>query len=210
MSRIPALVFALFIAAPLLAQKHADLIADFEGVKKSETVKFVPNSVQYEPRFDNGGGLGVGVNFYFGSRTSLEVKVAALESRLQVRRTGSDFIAVADVGRAQIYPITAIVQWHVLEKGAIRPYLGAGAGHVILRNVEKQFIGASGIEFKDPTGLVIDGGVLIPLGKRFSALADARYTPIETQAEATFSGTTSRAEIDVKPLIVSFGLAYHF
>ena len=118
-------------------------------------------------------------------------------------------MAIADVGHAQIYPITAILQWHMLENGAIRPYVGAGAGHVIVRNIEQQVIGARAIEFDDPTGLVVNAGFLVPISKRFSATTDARYTPVETQAEARFVGVTT-AKIDVRPLIVSFGLAYHF
>ena len=43
----------------------------------------------------------------------------------------------------------------------------------------------------------------------YSVMAECGYTPVETQAEATFVGVTT-AKIDVRPLIVSFGLAYHF
>lgn len=210
MRQVVAVLFVLAVARPALAQRRVDLILDVEGVRNTNRYEFEPNVVRYEPEFANGGGLGGGVNWFFSTRVSLELKVAALDSRLRVRRTGSDFVAIADVGHAQIFPITALLQWHMLEKGGIRPYVGVGAGYVILKNVDRRFIGAAGIEFDDPVGLVVDGGVLIPLGKRFSATADARYTPIESQARATFKGTPSSVKIDVKPLVVSFGIAYHF
>jgi outer membrane protein len=98
----------------------------------------------------------------------------------------------------------------MLESGSIRPYVGAGAGYVVLKNIERSVIGAQGIEFDDPTGLVVNAGLLIPISRRFSATADARYTPIETQAKASFAGTPSRVDIEVKPLVVSVGIAYHF
>lgn len=208
--RVLAVLAILLAAVPAAAQRRVDLIFDVEGVHGSNQVKFEPNSVQYIPAFDKGGGAGAGVNFFFSERVSLEMKVAVLVSKLRIRRTGSDFVATADLGSAQIYPITAILQWHMLSKGSFRPYLGAGAGHIILRNIEKQAIGIEGVEFDDPTGLVVDGGIEILFSKRWSAYGDARYTPIETQARARFTGTPSRAEIDVKPLVVSFGLAYHF
>jgi outer membrane protein W len=210
MKRVVAVLFALFVVAPLFAQRPVELIVDVEGVRRSNRFEFEPNTVRYEPQFDNGGGAGIGINWFFGRRTSLELKAAVLDSKLTVRRMGSDFVANADVGHTQIYPLTAILQWHMLENGAIRPYVGAGAGYVILKNVERRFIGATGIEFDDPVGLVVNGGVRIPFSKRFSATADARYTPIETQAKATFTGTESSVKIDVKPLVVSFGIAYHF
>jgi outer membrane protein len=204
-----SLAAAILLAPSSFAQRRVDLLIDFEGVHRAKQFEFEPNVVRYEPQFDDGGGIGGAVNIFFTGRISLELKVAGLASHLQVRRTGSDFVAIADVGYAQIYPITAVVQWHLNENGAIRPYLGAGVGYVVLKNVEKQVIGARGIEFDNPTGFVVDGGFLVPLSKRWSISADARYTPVETQAEAEFIGVTS-ARIDVRPLVLAFGLAYHF
>ena len=210
MHRAFAFIAVLAFAAPLFAQHRVDFIVDVEGVKRTGKTTFEPNTVRYEPRFDNGGGIGVGVNWFLSSRVSLEIKVSALESHLRVRRSGSDFVSVADLGRAQIYPVTAILQWHMLDKATFRPYLGAGVGHVILRNVEKPVFGGSGITFDDPTGLVLDGGLEVVMSRRWSLLADARYTPIETTARATFGSTGAREHIDVKPLVVSFGAAVHF
>ena len=59
-------------------------------------------------------------------------------------------------------------------------------------------------------GLVLDGGLEIRLSRRFSVVGDARYTPIETHARATFTGTGTTAQIAVKPLVVSTGIAFHF
>jgi outer membrane protein W len=210
MKQLLACVVAIGLAGTALAQRSVAIFVDAEGVHRSSVVKFEPNTVQYVPRFDNGGGIGGGINFFFSDRVSLEMKVAALASRLHLRRSGSDFVAVADLGYAQIYPITALLQWHVFEHASFRPYIGAGAGHVILRNIDKRAIGTTGITFEDPTGLVVDGGLEISLSKRWSVIGDARYTPIETRSEARFIGTSSRAEIDVKPLVISTGIAFRF
>lgn len=210
MKHLSAIALALAFAVPAMAQRGVRLFVDAEGVRTSNKVTFEPNVVRYEPRFDSGGGVGGGINWFFSERVSVEVKVAALKSRLHLRRSGSDFVAVADLGFAQIYPITALLQWHMLEGTAIRPYIGAGAGHVILKNIDRQTFGLTDVRFEDPTGLVVDGGVEISLSKRFSVYGDARYTPIETRSRVTFGGTGSSARIDEKPLIVSTGIAFKF
>lgn len=210
MQRFLVIAILAAVAIPAAAQRRVDLVVDAEGVHRSNRVEFEPNAVQYVPQFDNGGGMGGGIDWFFSDRLSLEVKVAGLESQLHVRKTGGDFVSIADLGPAQIYPITALVKWHMLEHGAIRPYIGAGAGHVILRNIDRSAGAAKGVRFNDPTGLVVDGGLEVSLSRRFSLLGDARYTPIETQARATFTGTSSTAKIAVKPLVISTGIAFHF
>lgn len=210
MKRFAALLALAFVATPLFAQRNWEIIVDAEGVHRaagiSSSFQFEPGTTVYEPRFDNGGGAGAGVNIWFSDRISLEAKAAALVSHLRVRQTGSDYIANADLGNAQVYPITAIIQWHPMEHGAVRPYLGAGAAHIILRNIERR---GFGVQFDDPTGVVVDGGLRLVLSSRWAAYGDARYVPIETKSTATFS-TGGSVELKVRPLIVSFGIAYRF
>jgi outer membrane protein W len=205
-----ALVITL-VATPLLAQRRVDLIFDVEGVRQnSEPSEFTPNETRFEPRFSTGGGLGLGVNWFFSDRLSLEAKAAAIESTVRVRISGSDYITFANLGNAQIYPLTAIVQWHLNEHGAIRPYLGAGASYTILHNIEKKSSGFTGVNFKDPIGLVLDGGLEWRLSTKWGLNADVRYVAIETSSRATFVGTRSSVELDSRPLIAAAGIVYHF
>lgn len=198
-------------AMPLLAQRRVDLIVDAEGVRRTaRPTGFTPNQTRYEPRFNTGGGLGVGINWFFSDRVSLETKAAILESDVRVRITGSDYIAFADLGRAQIYPITAVLQWHLNEHGALRPYLGAGAGYTILRNIERSGTGFTGVRFRDPVGLVLDGGIEWRLSSKWGLSGDVRYIPMETNSRATFVGTSSSANVNARPVIVGFGIIYHF
>ena len=210
--RIAAFLLLTAVALPALAQRRIDFLVDVEGVRRTgRSTQFSPGTVRYDPDFETGGGIGAGVNVFLSGRVSVEVKAAALRSHLRVRRFGSDFVAVADLGNAQLYPITALVQWHPFEKGSFRPYVGAGAGHIILRNIESTSSNgdASTVRFDDPTGLVLDAGTELIVSKRWSATGDVRYVPMETSARARFAGGAS-SELNVRPLIVSFGLAYHF
>lgn len=210
MKRLSLALLLLMSTVPLLAQRRVDLIVDVEGARRTgHNTGFTPG-VTFDPRFGTSGGIGVGLNFFTSDKVSIEAKAAALESDLRVRTVGSDFIANADLGHAQIYPLSAILQWHMTEHGTIRPYVGAGLSYVILRNVTREFGGATGIRFKDPAGLVVDGGLEFNLSKRWSLLADARYIPIETSSTASFTGTNASVRMHVRPLIVSFGAAWRF
>lgn len=203
------LLSLLLFAAPLLAQDRIDLLFDLEGARPASTVKSFTPGVQYIPTFDTGGGLGVGINWFFGNRVSLETKIARIGSRTQLTVVADDFIAHADLGTEQIYPISAMLQWHVLERGAIRPYVGAGAVYTLLRNIERPVSSTgSGVKFKDPVGLLIGGGLEWSLSKQWSLYGDARYVPIATRARATIVNTTSVTEFNTKPLIISTGIAY--
>lgn len=200
----------LLVAAPLVAQREVEVIVDAEGVRRTGTTTIRPNEVSYVPRFETGGGVGLGVRWFVSGRVAFEVKAAALASELTVRRTGSDFITVGELGWAQIYPLSLVVQWHPVDGGSFRPYIGAGVAYVILRDIEKSAGGVTGVSFDDPTGLAVNAGLRVPFSTRWSLSGDVRYVPVETRGRARFGGTTSSAEIEVQPLIVGVGIAYRF
>jgi outer membrane protein W len=211
MYRLTVLLLTVLSAVPLAAQRRIDFIVDAEGARRTgHDISFAPG-VRFDPKFGTGGGVGVGFNFFLTDRVSVETKAAALESQLRVRTIGSDFIAVADLGRARIFPISAILQWHMSDHGTVRPYLGAGLAYVILHNVNRSVgSGANGIRFKDPTGVVVDGGLECNMAKRWGIFGDARYIPVESTSAATFVGTSSSVRMHVRPLILSAGLAWRF
>ena len=208
----PVVVIAVaLVALPALAQRRVDVFFDVEGVQRTgKATNFSPGT-RFEPSFQSGGGIGGGFNLFVSDRLSFEAKVAALQTKSRIRVVGSDFIATADLGWAQIYPISAVMQWHLLEHGTIRPYIGVGVVHTVLRNINERFgPTATGVHFKDPSGLVLDGGLEFNLGRRWNLLADARYVPIESKSRTTFPGTASSVDLSVRPAIVSFGLGYRF
>ena len=211
MYKLTIALLTVLVAVPLVAQRRIDFLLDAEGARRTGHNESFTPGIRFDPQFGTGGGAGAGLNFFLSDRVSIEAKAAALESRLRVRIVGFDFIATANLGRAQIFPISAVLQWHLSEHGTIRPYLGAGVAHVILRDVNRSVTpSATGIHFKDPTGLVVDGGLEFNLSKRFGIYGDARYIPVETKSTASFVPTSSSVQMHVRPLIVSGGIAWRF
>jgi outer membrane protein len=206
-------LFALLVAVSAGAQEKVDLLFDIEGVHRTAGTDPVTGAggVIYRPDFDNGGGIGGGVNWHFSSRVSLELKVAALLTGAEVRVVGPDFIGVIELDDSQVYPVTATLQWHPFEEGSFRPYFGAGVGHIFMANIEETTL-TPDIEFENPTGLLVNGGVRLIMSKRWSLYGDAKYIALETSGSVRFNDddAPAEAEMNVRPLVVAFGLAYHF
>jgi outer membrane protein W len=212
-------LFALLLsgAMPAWAQKgHTDLIIDAEGVRSTGSTEVGTQAgASFDPRFRTGGGLGVGLDYYMSQHVSLEGKVSAIVSDVRIVSVRSDTVTKLDLGHEQLYPVTALLKWHFTPtQTAIQPYIGAGVGHVILRNIDRSDLarlGASEIRFDDPTGLVVAAGLVFRTSRRWGFSADARYIPLETKSTVTAVGSATPAErINLKPLIVSFGIAYRF
>lgn len=204
-----ALAVMVILAMPVAAESRVGIIVDVEGVRRHE-IDPVPGPVRYEPTFDNGGGLGVGVNWHLSDRFSIEGKVAGLATKMTLRIVGSDFIGNSDLGYAQLYPIMLVAQWHPMEGKSVRPYVGFGLAHIILRNIEESSSNPP-VEFDDPTGVVLNGGIRVPISSRWSFNADARYIPVESQGTVRFLGVNpTRADIDVRPLVIGLGIVYHY
>src|SRR5712664_2790554 len=108
-------VIAVALAAlPAFAQRRVDVFVDAEAVRRTGNVTSFSPGTRFEPSFRSGGGAGGGFNLFVSDRLSFEAKVAGLGTKSRIRVVGSDFIAIADLGWAQVYPISAVVQWHML------------------------------------------------------------------------------------------------
>jgi hypothetical protein len=118
MYKLTIALLALIAAAPLMAQRRIDFLVDAEGARRTGHNESFTPGVRFDPEFGTGGGAGVGLNFFLSDRVSIEAKAAALESRLRVRIVGTDFIATADLGRAQIFPVSAVL--HGISPGTAR------------------------------------------------------------------------------------------
>jgi len=206
------LLLVALAALPVFAQRGVDLLLDVEGVRRTGKTEIPIGSQEITPEFTNGWGAGAGFNVWLSDRMSIEAKASGFRSRLHVTTVGSDFVGHLDLGHAQIYPIMVALQWHPMEHGMMRPYIGVGAAHIILKNVNEEIgnSGATGIEFSDPTGLMLDAGLRIHISNKWDAFGDIRYVPVETRGDTTFPGTNATVRLEVKPLIAAFGVAYRF
>jgi outer membrane protein len=200
-------LFLLLMTTASLSAGDVEILVDAEGVHRQSGADTAVSA--YRPEFDNGGGLGVGLNWFFTGRMSLEVKAAVLATEMRLRSVQGDFVGTVTVGSVNMIPVTALVQWHPFEEGALRPYVGAGVAHIFVEDIDAEGL-VPRTDFSNPTGLVLDGGVRFSLSSRWSLTGDARYVPIETSGSVRFGNSDSEADLDVRPLVVGFGVAYRF
>ena len=170
-------------------------------------------TAQLETDFDSGAGVGVALAYYITDNLALEARGSVVRSEMSVRiRTSSDAVAVINLGDFELFPLGAVLQYHIPTSDRLRWFVGAGAGYLIVGDVDTAgtAIGAERIEFESSVGLIVNGGFNYNFGDRWALNADARYAPIETDSEALFVGRDEVEEIHVEPLIVSAGLSYRF
>lgn len=213
-----AAVLPLFFASSLAAQADTWRVIGsvnwLERTGEAERDDELPpvGTARLESDFESGGGAGIGLAYFLTDNIALEARASVIRSDLKVGiRTATDAVAVIDLGGFNLYPLALVAQYHIPTSDRLRFFLGAGAGYLIVSDVETAGtpIGER-IEFEETVELIVNGGFNWSFGDRWALNADARYVPIESEASAVFVGADQVEDINVKPLILSAGLSYRF
>ena len=211
MKYLVSAVLALVIALPLAAQRRfLDLTGSVVWADPTGNGTFEDLQDPAEIEFEGSVGYGAAANFFLSDRISLEVAASLVSPETQIRRQRA---VGAGGGDLEMIPITGILQFHLLPNAAIDPYIGAGAAYVLFEDFETTGTsGVQNIDFREDVALAVNAGVGIRLGQRFGLLLDAKYVPVESEAEAIVVGGTGRTEsrIDVSPILLSAGLQLRF
>ena len=209
MNRTLAIAILVLTAVSVEAKPRFELIATADGVRRNSGANLEPGII-YDPEFDTGGGLGVALNWHVAERASIEAKVSALTSNTRLRVMLSDFIGTVDLGRSNIYPVMLTMQWHPFaDGGTFRPYVGAGVAHVLVQSIEATPLTPE-VDFNNPTGLLVNAGLRVSLSDAWHLVGDARWVPVETSGGVRFGPESPVIDMDVRPLVVGFGVAYRF
>ena len=121
------------------------------------------------------------------------------------------------VDHALILPATVTAKYHLTLPGGIKPYVGAGGAWFFYIDerpgATAQTLGATRVKLDNDAGVVVQGGIDIPITKTGLGLTlDAKKYWISTTAHFyTANGTealTTRHRMD--PWVLSAGVAYRF
>ena len=173
--------------------------------------------VEKEPSidFDQELGFGIGFNVFWGPRFSTEFAVYSVEPDVLVTRAiGIDATAQNTIGINAI-SFTAIAQYHFRVDQRWSPYIGAGAAFALFDDVndpgDLDDLDLQEIDFAEDYGFAINGGVNWNFAERWRVNLDAKYVPIESDANIIAAGRPEiEADIGYSPLILSAGVTVRF
>lgn len=170
-------------------------------------------TARLETDFDSGAGVGLALAYYLTDNLAIEARGSVVRSELSLRvRTASDAVAVINLGDFHLYPLGAVLQYHIPTSDRLRWFIGAGAGYLIVGDVDNEgsVPGAQRVQFENSVGLIVNAGFNYSFGDRWALNADVRYAPIETESNALFVGSDQLEEVSIEPLIISAGASYRF
>jgi outer membrane protein W len=191
----------LFAATPLFAQDmQITAWASRSSIDGDELTD------GFETDFEDGDGIGVSVNRYFGRMFSVEGSAFLLRNDAQLIVGGLP----VDVGSVDLKPISLGAQFHPF-RGRIDPYVGAGGTYVLtgdLFSAELEAVGRGRVEIDSGVTYYANAGLGVQITDGFAIVADARYIPFETDSESTVTG--GEEEIDLTSTVYSLGLRFRF
>jgi outer membrane protein W len=199
-------VLLILLAAPLAAQdRDMTITAWASQVQMQGDNQFEG----FEGEFDDGTGMGLSVNRFFGRMLSVEASVFSLRNDLTL--TIGESATSIDLGKVNLTPITVGAQLHLAGRSRVDPYVGAGAAYVLagdLHSPDLEIGGRGRLELDDKVTWFANAGIGVEIVRGFSLVADGRYLAYETSSRSTVTG--GEEDLDFTPLLVSLGLRFQF
>jgi outer membrane protein len=111
----------------------------------------------------------------------------------------------ASIGTFKHLPPTLTAQYHFLPGAMVNPYLGAGVNYTLISKVNL-LNGAARLEH-DSFGLALQAGVDVSIDKNWSFNVDVKK--LQLRSDVMIGGArASRVKVD--PVLLGFGVGYHF
>jgi len=152
--------------------------------------------------FDDATGYGVSFNHFWTGPLSTELSAYWLRAQGGIDVAGS---RVLDVGKLELKPITANVQWHFARASMLSPYVGGGLAYVTagdLSSGDLDLVGIGTVKIDKKLTWDANAGINIGLGRMFAIGVDAKYIKYEPDSKA--AGNTEKLKFN--PLALSAGV----
>lgn len=199
-------LLVLLVAIPAAAQdRNVDVTVWASSVDMQGTNEF---DGDFETEFEDGNGLGVTLNIFWGDHFSTEAGIFALTSDAGL--IFSDLEPVS-LGQVELVPITLGGQFHILGASRFDPYIGGGAAYVMTENLESDdldTLGIGEIELDEEVTWFANAGIGFQVTSFFGIALDARYIAYDTTSTSTV--TQVEEDFEVTPLFYSAGLRFRF
>ncbi|HCF5534008.1 TPA: OmpW family protein [Pseudomonas aeruginosa] len=112
------------------------------------------------------------------------------------------------LGKAKYGPAGISLQYQFNEKGAFRPYLGAGLSYLKIFSSEDGAV--QDLEIDDTWGPYFQAGAEYWFGEGYGVFLDVKKLYLETDAKGNLGGAPAKTEVTLDPLVFQTGLVFKF
>jgi outer membrane protein len=155
------------------------------------------------------------LTYFLNKNLAVELLCCFSKHNVDLTSTGAPGLS-GKIASAWIFPPALTLQYHFDGLGAFKPYVGAGAQwiHYFHESTSDNKLTASGVNFSDSFGPIIQAGFDYQLGGGWYLNADIKKSWLSTKL--TFddalggAGNKIHAKADLDPLVISAGIGYRF
>jgi outer membrane protein len=145
----------------------------------------------------------VDVSYFFDTNWAIEVPLGGVKHQAKAVNT---IFGTVDSGQVLSTPASIWLQYHVTELSWAKPYAGLGLAYAMYTH-EKDGV-TPNLDVKNDLGWGWQAGVDVPIAENWYWNADVKK--IYVSADARWSGSPLKADIDLNPWIVGTGFGYRF
>jgi opacity protein-like surface antigen len=197
------LVFSLFLFLfPLAAAAQSNELGVFISTSQFDDSEINDAGDIFDVDFDEDMGYGILYNRYWFGGFSTEFAYQRLGADLTV----SFEDITEDAGDLDLDILSATGQFHFARGSLLSPYIGGGVAYV---SGEAGFIDEDELQSADlenEVDFLVNAGVNVGLGPRFSLFLDGKYVMYEANGE----DDPDEEALDINPLIISGGVKLRF
>ncbi len=203
-------VLLITAAAPSQAVEKGDWLlrvgAGHVAPDDSSTAFSGPPPTTIQAAVDSSTSLALTLAYMATENIGVEL-LAAVPFKLDIMGAGPGGAALGKVAETKQLPPSLMVQYYFNPKGKVRPYVGAGLNYTHFFDVETKGQLTGTIKLDDSTGLALEAGVDVDIGKDMFLNLSVWNIDIETTATSSALGT---AEVKIDPWVGFVGLGWRF
>lgn len=145
------------------------------------------------------------ISYFFTDNIAVELILGTTNAKIK-----TDGLGDIDVGKTWLLPPSLMLQYHVTEFGAFKPYVGAGVNYSLFYN-QSEKAGFTGLDVDNNFGAVLQVGFDYMFDEHWGVNFDVKKIFLETDwkvEDSPLGPLSGKAKID--PWLIGAGVTYRF
>lgn len=145
------------------------------------------------------------LNWFFTENIAVELIAAITPHGVDAEDTS---LGDVDLGDVWLLPPTLLLQYHHPFKNGFKPYIGAGVNYTVFFNEDAPGGTVTSIDYDNAFGWALQFGVDYMLDEHWLVNLDVKKLFLNT--DVSINGGAIKADVDIDPWIIGFGVGYRF